>query len=554
MRKLLLFFFCIAATFGVNAQRQEGYVRTLEKANHPSHGIEGVTINILEYPNALVSKKGGKFSFTIQGKKPGDPFKVSRVTKKGYSLVDKRLQGRMYSYSATAPIEIVMVSDKQLAAEKKLIEDKAYARAKKTYEAGIANLERELNEKRISEQAYYAERERLNSDYDNYIQLINDMAERYAIADYKNLSDANREILECIENGLLERADSLINNKGDFDKREQELRSQMELNRATAVFLEQSQRDAVFKLNDLAQDYYNKYTIFASNHQNDSAAFYIQRRAALDSTNVEWQSDAGYYIQNLLADFDLALKYYEKGLRQAIAQYGEQSDWVAWFYNDIGLNYEYQGDDAQAMEYYQKSLAIGEQVFGSEHQTVADAYDNMGLILLRQKDYSKAFEYFQKSLAIREQVFGTEHQTIADSYHNMGLYYDDIRDFARALSCFQKALAIRERILGTNAPEVAQTCNGIAGVYYKQGDYAHAMEYSQKSLAIRKLFFGTWHPEIAVSYQNIGRLYYKMEDYVNALEYTTKANNIYLKTFGPDHEESQKTTMMISYLKALAGE
>ena len=79
------------------------------------------------------------------------------------------------------------------------------------------------------------------------------------------------------------------------------------------------------------------------------------------------------------------------------------------------------------------------------------------------------------------------------------------------------------------------------------------MEYSQKSLAIRKLFFGTWHPEIAVSYQNIGRTYYKMEDYVNALEYTTKANNIFLKTFGPDHEESQKTTMMISHLKALAG-
>jgi tetratricopeptide (TPR) repeat protein len=114
-------------------------------------------------------------------------------------------------------------------------------------------------------------------------------------------------------------------------------------------------------------------------------------------------------------------------------------------------------------------------------------------------------------------------------------------------------LAIGERILGADDPEMAQTYNSIAGVYYKQGDYAHAMEYSQKSLAIRELFFGTWHPEIAVSYQNIGRLYYKMEDYANALEYTTKANNIYLKTFGPDHEQSQKTTMMISYLKALAG-
>ena len=135
---------CLAVSLIAVAQKQEGNIRTLEKSNRPSQGIDGATINILEYKNALVTKKGGKFSFTISDKKQGDAFKVSRVTKKGYTLVDKHLQGRKFPYSSTVPLEIVMVSDKQLAADKKMIEDKAFAKAKKTYETQVAELERKL--------------------------------------------------------------------------------------------------------------------------------------------------------------------------------------------------------------------------------------------------------------------------------------------------------------------------------------------------------------------------------------------------------------------------
>lgn len=523
---------CLVATFTAGAQQQGVYVRTLEKANRPSQSLEGVTVNILEYPNTLVSKKGGKLSFSIPGKKQGDSFKVSRVQKKGYTLVDKLLIGRKYSYSATVPIEIVMVSDKQLAQDKKRVEDKAYAKAKKTYETRIAELERKLNEKAISEQAFYAERERLSDDYDSYVKLIGDMAERYAMTDYKGLSDINREILQCIENAELERADSLINSKGDFDKREQDLRSQMELNQVTAEFLAQSQRDAEVKLNDLAEDYYNKFTILSAKYHNDSAAYYLMRRAALDTTKVQWQNEVGGFISDYLADYELALNYFQRGLNQAIVQYGEQSEWVAWSFNDIGEIYYFQGDLALAMEFFQKSLNI----FGTEHPDASLVYSRIGNIHSRQGNEAQAMECYQKALAIGERLLGTEHPYVAGAYNNIAEVYHNNGDFAQALEYSQKALSIREQFLGTDDPEVAGSYDNIGILYDNQGDYAQAMECHQKALAIKERIFGAEHPELALTYDNIGTLYSRQGDYSHGLEYFQKSLTIRERVLGPEHE------------------
>ena len=50
----------ICLTVGAVAQKQSGIVRTIERPNQKSVGINGVTINIIEHPNAIVSGKGGK--------------------------------------------------------------------------------------------------------------------------------------------------------------------------------------------------------------------------------------------------------------------------------------------------------------------------------------------------------------------------------------------------------------------------------------------------------------------------------------------------------------
>ena len=578
-KTLLIVMACLAISHVAGAQKQQGIVRTLEKAKRPSVGIDRVTVNILEYPNALVTKKGGKFSFSIPGKKQGDSYKVSRVQKKGYTLVDKHLQGRQYSYSASVPLEIVMVSDKQLASDKKQIEDKAFARAKKTYETRIAQLERQLAGKAISDSIYYAERERLSDDYDNYIKLIDEMAERYAMTDYKGLSEINRQILECIENAELERADSLINSKGDFDRREQELREQQELNQATAEFLARSQRDAEFKLNDLAEDYYNKYTIHKGKFQNDSAAYWLERRANLDTTNVEWIYDVGLFVEDYMADYDSAMDYYQRGLRLAQELFGNQSKWAAKFYHSIGSICAIKADYDKALDYMCKALDISELVLGTEHPDVATSYNNIGLVYYYKGTYDKALEYWQKDLDISEHIFGTKHLDFATTYHNIGMVYysnrdydkaldyyqkalvffesdvdydypyvagsfndigriyNDKGDYDKALECYQKSLGISERLLGTEHPYVSMAYNNIGSVYESKGNSEKALEYYQKALDIDERIFGTEHPDVATSYNNIGFVYYGRADYEKALEYFQKALGIYERALGTNNPD-----------------
>lgn len=547
MKKVLIFVVaCVAMAFTAGAQ-QQGVVRSVERPKQPSKGIAGATVNILELKNDLVTDKYGKFSFTIRGKKTGDPFKVSRVRKNGYTLIDKHLVGRKFSYSFV-PIEIVMVSDKQLANDKKLIENKAYAKAKKTYEARIAELERQLAEKTISEQAYYAERELANNDYYKYIQLIDELAERYAMTDYKGLSDINRQIQECIENAELERADSLINSKGDFDQREQELRSQMEMNQATAEFLTQSQQDAEFKLNDLAQDYYNKYTIFAANYRNDSAAYWLKRRAALDVTNMVWQYDAGRFIYDSLAYYSQALEYYHRGLQVAIAQDSEQSEWTATFYNSIGEVYKGIGDYSRASEYFNKALEIYKNVFGEYHPYTATTYNNIGEVYYNQGEYDQALEYFNKALEIREKELGEDHTDIVTAYNNLGWVYYEQGEYDQALEYYNNALEIEKKVLRENHPKIATSFSNIGRVYYAQGEYDQTLEYYNKALEIDKKVFGEGHPYIATSFSNIGGVYYALGEYDHALEYYLKALVIREKVLGEDYPDTGKSYYNVGFV------
>ncbi len=537
MKKILLLMtLCLCATLISTAQTQHGIVRTLEKPNRPSVGIEGATVSI-QYQNDVISKKGGKFTISMHNKKLGDSFKVTRVQKEGYTLVDKMLQGRIFAYSSSVPIEIVMVSNKQLANDKKRIEDKAYAKAKNTYESKIAALERQLKEKSISEQAYYKERERLCDNYDEYLKLIDEMAERYAMTDYKGLSDLNRQIMECIENAELERADSLINSKGDFDKRERELREQMELNQAITEYLEKSEQDAKFKFNDLAQDYYNKFTILASNFQNDSAAFYLERLAELDTTNFQWQNMAGHFIDDYIANYSLALKYFKRGLHQALVQEGEESEWVTTFYGNIGNVYAELNEYAQAMEYQQRSLAIIERFLGSDHPFVATFFNNIGLVCIHQGEYAQALEYFQKALSIIECVLGPDSPDVATFYNNIGDVYSRLGDNTKALEYQHKAIDIEERTLGTENPDVATSYNNIGLVYLRQGDYARALEYHQKALAIWERILGPEHPNVARSYNNIGMVYSAQGDSARALKYYQKAIDLWERVVGPEHPD-----------------
>ncbi len=546
IKKVLWLLACLCLTTGASAQMQSGIVRTLERPGKPSEGITGVTINVLEYPNAIVSKKGGKFSFSIPGKRQGDSYTVTRVQKKGYSLVDKQLRGRRFAYSASVPLEIVMVSDTQLENDKKKIEDKAYAKAQKDYNQKVAALEKQLSQKTISEREYRAKYEELNSNYNNYVQLIDQMAEHYATTDYSGMDDTSKEIQTCIENADLEQAEALIDSKGSFDKREQELLSKRELKEKSEQLSQQLQEDIDVELKDLQRDYYHKHAIYLSNYQNDSAAYCLERAVRLDTADVDMLFYTGHFIRNYLADYQRALSFYERALAHAQDQYGEISEETGSITEFIGLTYDNLGDYDKSLEWHLKALDIYGQTEGLETPDAALVYTHIGRIYTQKGEFEKALEYTSKGLEIRNRTIrDKDDMDFAQSYNNLGLIYSNLGDFDKAIEYHKMALEMRERQLGSNSDGTALSYLNIGSTYYRHGAFDSASVYIRKALDVYQLIYGPNHPNTYSSLLWYGATLEHLGNLEKALEYYQQALNSSDNHYGPDSEQSAHCCQLV---------
>ena len=81
---------------------------------------------------------------------------------------------------------------------------------KENYKKKLAALDMQKKQNGLSSKDYETQLQELEARYENYMALVGDMAERYALTDYDNLDSIDAQINICIENGELDKADSLI--------------------------------------------------------------------------------------------------------------------------------------------------------------------------------------------------------------------------------------------------------------------------------------------------------------------------------------------------------
>ena len=210
-KKLILLTLCTIFTWVcATAQTQHGIVKTIGRPGKPGTALSNVTIRMKGAYSAVLSDSKGHFSIAMPDKKDGKAIVIQSVYKKGYELKDKSIIGRPQPFSTTNPIEIVMVNSAQLIADKQRIERNAYKTAEKNYKKKLDKLSKQVKEREITAEQYRKELNELQNKYEAYQSLIGDMADRYARTDYDNLDSIDYQINICIENGELEKADSLI--------------------------------------------------------------------------------------------------------------------------------------------------------------------------------------------------------------------------------------------------------------------------------------------------------------------------------------------------------
>lgn len=549
VKRFLFYFLALTSILIVNAtvyaQTQQGYVKTKGRLGNNGTVIagtrlQGATVTI-KGGNAVVSGNNGAFTLAI----PTENYYLENVLKQGYVLTDPDVLSKRYSYSNN-PLVLVLETESQqfddkLAAERKI---------RMTLQRQLQEKENEIDDlkeqHKLSEEEYRKRLQEIYTLQESNERLISEMANRYSRMDFDVVDDFNRRISSLILDGRLTEADSLLNTKGDLNSRIESLRLHQETNaqaeqeiKKKQKKLEQSKAMAQKELADIAKDCYSKFEIFKMMHLNDSASYYIELRASLDTSNFVWVSEAGSYMADYMADYPAALSHFNNALCIASKSGQSDNDWLGSTYLNIGGVYAENGNYQEALQYFQKALTIFLDI-NKKSMDVATCYNCIGASLSHIENYDLALEYLEKALEIRLSLEGDRGLNTANSYSNIGSVHSDLGHYCEAMDCYIKALNIRIGY-GNETKEIADSYHNIGSLMIRHGDYAKAIEYLEKSLDINKKFLGERHPHLSYLYNNIGSIYRQIGDYDKALENYVKAKDIRVCVFGEMHSSLTNT-------------
>lgn len=388
MRKSILIALgsCLIA-LSLHAQTQPGLVRTVTRPDAPSQRLQGVVVRVQGDYNPVLSDEQGAFQVSMPGYKNGAAYTLAGINKGGYELREPELVGRQLPFSTSVPMEIVMVSRRQLQRDKQRIEQAARDNIERYYEEKMNELNAQLAAATLSNQEYEERLSALETEYDRFEPLIEQMAERYARTDYNGMSAADSLIQQAIEQGDLNLAQERILAKGDPAEREKKMK--------------RIRRLADAQRNELAEDYYHLHSIHMSRLQKDSALYYLLRRAELDTTNAQWQLDAGNFYDKMARSYDQALVLYRRALRYALANEGPEALRTAQAHNNIAYALARLGRYHEALPEQQVATELYVHIYGAAHPLSAARLMNLGALHYYLQHIDSAQHYFDRA----EQVY-----------------------------------------------------------------------------------------------------------------------------------------------------
>lgn len=572
---LLLTVLLIALT--AYCQVQNGLVKTNGRPNKTGTPISGVAVKSAGR-SASLSGNDGTFQLSMNGMKGGDSFFLTSVTRSGYELADKNAVGRKYGFSASVPIVLTMVSKAEMEAEKQRIRNNAITSTQKKYEKKVEELEQQLEEHIITEEVFGQQLQELQAKIDQYNDLVENLAEKYARTDYDQIEGVDREICLAIEDGLFEKADSLIHTKGDIDGRHQKALEWADAskNQKAAIDKQMEQWESqeasrIRDLNNLASDYYHSFTIDVSRMNPERAVEWLAKRSELDPERFEWLIEVGAYYKVYLADYsrakeyfdraekiakkskhplqmmiicnelgglhsylhemDKSIRYYKEMLRYAEKDRYQYFELIALAYNNLGETESEQLHDDNAMKYYEKALTVLPDTLPTKAPYI---YSNMSSVYYKQYKMDQALRYVDMAIELATQ--SNDRLLLSTCYQNKGVFYHFCAKYQEAIRFYEMALNVKKEIFPADHPSIASCLSNIATSYNSMSRVKESMEYEVKALTMYQNIYGEKHPRVASSYNEIATMMTNAGLYDKALAFEEKSWEIY-STFYDENTE-----------------
>ena len=532
MKRSIIAFLLFAMTCTCFAQTQQGIVKTRGRMVNgqlvPGTRLPDAIIT-LNIGNSLKSGKQGTFSFNVPN---GKTYSLVTAQKQGYTLADPEYTHRTFVYSATVPFYVVLEDENQRLADI----NAATRKVRNTLYQQLEKREQELQELRaknqLSEKEYQQKLKELNDNQSKSEQLVREMAERYASTDYDQLDDYNRQVQMYIEEGELQKADSMIRSKGDMEKRVAEYHRVVSANQKVRAELEQSEAGATKTYEDLSQDLYRRHEIFLQNYKWDSALYCLKTRADLDTTNIQpiWEYANLCQKQKRFSDCE---KYFHICLREFVRHHDTSN--IAKTQHDIGTMYKEIHDYKRSEYYLELALENKEKLFRENpdvyRSTLSVTQNNLGNLYYDLRDYANSEKFYKLALQNKELSFMGDSNVyradLAMTQNNLGALYYDLRDYANSENYLKQALENREKLFGYNPDayraDLANVHVNLGTLYHKLRDYTNSEVYYKLALANREQLFkenpDAYRVSLTDVQNSLGILYYSLHDYSKAEKY-----------------------------------
>ena len=550
-------------SIGLTAQTQQGYVKTLGRPNQQGRALSGVSIRVKGHHNAVLSGQDGRFEMPLPGKKVGDAFSLQQVQKTGYELKDKGAVGRSYAYSDKVPLSLVMFSRNDYQKEKQRIESDMCSSVEKRYKRELAHLEQQKNSKQIAIEQYRQQLRQLQDGFEKIQDLVDGLADHYALVDYDALNDKECEINLAIERGDLERADSLLQILG-VQQRAQDIADRLKKGQALRDEAQQDLVEVLKRQEKDAEYLYQLYTIALARFDNEKARFYVETRAALDTTNVEWQNGAIDYLTEFTTDFSAAMKYAQRALYINKQRNGNSNVDVARSHIKIGTIRYYQGQLDGAIEHYGKAYKMLENQQPSED--IVEMQLCLGAIYsaLEKRSwnsngetYAKACrelmrESYQQAFDISQQLTTISHTRKGGCYYGLAIVW--LTEGMRLLpgsvernELLHKSKAFFEQAINewkldpsVNASKLATCYMMMSGIPHQLLDFQSAIEQQTKAKDLLIRTYGNEHPHVATCLASMGATYADMHDRPMSAQCYRQAYEIRLRIFGEEYNDTKE--------------
>ena len=527
---ILTFLLTAIAVQAQGVIHQSGYVRTVGRPNLKSgKRLPGVLLRISGQHNLVKSGKNGTFTLTFSGMKEGrDAFRFSSIRLAGYDLQEKEVIGRPYAISSTIPIEVVLVPQ--------ALKEELQTRIRQQIEASYSKKLRSIqSQQKLSGELYQKRLAQLEAEYEKRDLLVDNMVERYASIDYAHMRPFEQSLCTFIERGELEKADSLLATT-NVNQLQTDYTRLTARGKALREALASNTQAEVSVYQQLVTILEGKADIFKLKFENDSAAFYLEKVALLDTTNIEKATNAAIFFREVMVDHDKALAYNMMALRQAIRQKGEKCADAGICYENMAIIHTEQEQYREAFNCYGKALSIQLFIYGDKSEKISNLYNNMGTAYYHLCRYQEALNVFQRALDILQPIHQEQaNSDVAWTFYNLSLVHTALSLYSQAKEYAEKALHIWLSLTPKSEKWLTSVYTLLGNILYDMEQYAQALEYQQKAFGLAKRIYGPLHPKTGDCHNLLGKILLSLNKYEEAWDSFEKALLCYRSNYGEKH-------------------